>query len=52
MEERLGFTFISLLSFKGPHLHNLKGHTVAYFAFQAEMSRVRIPVVLQAVFID
>ena len=30
MEERLGFAFISLLSFKGPHIHTLKGHTVSY----------------------
>jgi len=29
-EDRLGFTFISLLSFRGPHIRSLKGHTLAY----------------------
>jgi len=32
VEEGLRFTFISLLSFRGPHTRSLKGHTVAYLS--------------------
>jgi hypothetical protein len=55
MEERLGFTFISLLSFKR-HVCNLNGAHCGVFgwgtAFQYDMSRVRIPLGLLGIFID
>jgi hypothetical protein len=30
MEEKLGFTFIFILSLKGPHIRNLKGQILTY----------------------
>ena len=44
MEERLGFTFISLLSFRAPHRRHMNGENCVVFgrgtAFQTEISRV------------